>query len=148
MSEGTFEAPARRVVTIRYTGALSGLVVVMHRAGRVHLELAAKVMGLSDGPDITLKDAEILGELFEEFAKALISWNLTNKGEPVEPTVKGISSQDDDFMFDVIIGWLASVSGGGSTLQKEISDAVESREDEELLETLEVSPIMGSALVE
>lgn len=51
-------------------------------------------------------------EMFTEFSKALVEWNLDDEdGNPVPPTLEGIEGRDIDFMMKIISIWLETVSG-------------------------------------
>src|SRR5690242_5207183 len=52
-------------------------------------------------------DSATEGELLEQFAAALVSWNLEDQasGEPVPPTLAGVQSQDLGLVARLISGW-------------------------------------------
>ena len=110
-----FKAPARRTVTLPFTGELEGLVVTVRRASQSALRAAAELMELSDGPNLTESDARAILGLFDRFARALVSWNIEDPetGEPIPATDEGIAELDDDFMLKIIMAWLATVETDG-----------------------------------
>jgi hypothetical protein len=83
------------------------------------------VMNLADaanGQGSANDTLKAVGDLFENFATALISWNLENEdGSPVPADIDGIKSQDMEFILAIVRAWLEAVSsvnaplGEGST---------------------------------
>lgn len=54
------------------------------------------------------EDARNAGRLFEVFADALISWNVEDdQGAPVPADLAGVSTQDADFIQQIVREWLA-----------------------------------------
>ena len=67
-------------------------------------------------------------QLFTFFADALISWNLTKKGEPVPTTLAGIKTLYFDFALEIVLAWIKAMgevdnplpkglNGGGTALE-------------------------------
>jgi hypothetical protein len=83
------------------------------------------VMNLADaanGQGSANDTLKAVGDLFETFATALVSWNLEDEdGTPVSADLEGIQSQDMEFILAVVRAWLEAVSsvnaplGEGST---------------------------------
>jgi hypothetical protein len=80
---------------------------------------------------------EVVTDLIETFAKALISWNLESEAEegglrlPVPATKEGLHAQDFDFVLEIIMAWMETVmsvsaplgrrsSAGGPSLEASI----------------------------
>lgn len=61
------------------------------------------------------RDTKEITELFEDFARNLITWNLENEDdEPIPANLDGVKTLDLDFFMDLLMGWLdgmLSVSG-------------------------------------
>lgn len=110
-----YKAPVRRLVTLTFEGDRAGLEVVVKAASQSALRSAARLMELSDGPEITEADAEVILDLFDRFARALVSWNVEDPdtGEPVPATAEGIADLDDDFILSIIMAWLTTVQHSG-----------------------------------
>ncbi len=49
-------------------------------------------------------------EMVARFAKALESWNVTRKGEPVPPTLEGALSLDAVFVGEIVRAWTRGVA--------------------------------------
>jgi hypothetical protein len=63
------------------------------------------------------RKAEMGAELFAEFAKRLVSWNLEeDDGTPVPATHDGVREQDLDFILDIVLAWMEAVAGVGNPL--------------------------------
>ena len=62
------------------------------------------------------QDAETLRDVFEQFSKFLISWNLEDEdGTPIPADIQGVLEADMDIMTAILEAWqltLASVSKG------------------------------------
>lgn len=114
-----FKAPARKLVTLKFAGEQAGLEVVVRAASQSALRAAARLVEMSEGPDITEADAEVILDLFDRFARSLVSWNVEDSetGEPIPATPEGIADLDDEFVLSIIMGWLTTVqhSGQGGT---------------------------------
>jgi hypothetical protein len=143
-----FKAPARRTVTLPFTGELEGLVGTVRRASQSALRAAAELMELSDGPDITESDARAILGLFDRFARALVSWNVEDPetGDPIPATAEGIADLDDDFILKIIMSWLATVEADGAgqaviATAELHADQVAVEDDAELVATLPVEPL-------
>lgn len=74
-----------------------------------------KIIGLADQVD----DADdvdaaavlaLIDDLFARFAKVLVSWNVTEGGEPVPATADGLDSQDLTFAMTVIFAWIKTIT--------------------------------------
>lgn len=80
---------------------------------------------MSDAAEFTPADAEVLLDLFDAFGRALIAWNLVDDdGVPVPATVEGIADQDDEFLIEVVLGWLTTVSTGGASIAPPFDETV------------------------
>lgn len=64
-----------------------------------------------EGKDGTERAVEFLAE-------RIISWNLTDKGVPVAPTLENILEEDDDFVLAIINKWTSAVSGVSAPLEE------------------------------
>jgi hypothetical protein len=49
--------------------------------------------------------AERSREMFRQFASFLVSWNVTQGGEPVPATYEGVVTQDPAFIGQIITAW-------------------------------------------
>ena len=83
-------------------------------------------------------------EMFDAFAKALISWNLEDDaGEPVPATVQGIEEFPDSVLMSKIVNtWVRTVSGVDDELGKGSSSGGPSLEESIPMEPL--SPSLAS----
>jgi hypothetical protein len=83
-------------------------------------------------------------ELFDAFAKALISWNLEDDdGVPVPATAKGIDGFPDSRLMSTIVNtWMDAVSGVDDELGKDSSSGKPSLEESIPMEPL--SPSLAS----
>lgn len=57
-----------------------------------------------------------IGKLFDGFAGALVSWNLTQTDDggvevPIPADLEGVYAQDVDFMLRIISAWLGAIGG-------------------------------------
>jgi len=149
-----FKAPGRRTVTLPFTGELEGLVVIVRRASQSSLRAAARLMELTEGPDLTESDAATILDLFDRFARALVSWNVEDPetGDPIPATAEGIAELDDDFIIKIIMGWLTTVpvDGGGFGVvaaagqhAEDVADFEQRAADADLVSTLSVEPLDG-----
>lgn len=147
-----FKAPGRRTVTLPFTGELEGLVVTVRRASQSSLRAAARLMELTDGPDITESDAATILDLFDRFARALVSWNVEDPetGDPIPATAEGVAELDDDFVLKMIMGWLTTVDtdGGGAGVvaaaarhADQVAAVAAEEADAELVASLGVEPL-------
>jgi hypothetical protein len=50
--------------------------------------------------------------LFAKFAEYLISWNLTDEGEPVPCGAHGLMQQELGFAMSIVMAWLGGMTGG------------------------------------
>jgi hypothetical protein len=147
-----YKAPVRRLVTLTFEGDRAGLEVVVRAASQSALRAAAKLLELSDGPDITEADAEVILDLFDRFARSLVSWNVEDPetGEPVPATSEGIADLDDDFVLSIIMAWLTTVqhSGQGGTgvvaAAERHAERAQATADEVLAATLPVEPLAST----
>lgn len=147
-----FKAPVRRTVTLPFTGELEGLVVTVRRASQSSLRAAARLVELTDGPDITESDAATILDLFDRFARALVSWNVEDPetGAPIPATAEGIAELNDDFVLEIIMGWLTTVQvdGGGAGVlaasdrhAEQVAATDAEAADAELVASLGVEPL-------
>ena len=131
-----FEAPERGRVTLHFTGDLAGLEVTVLEAPEAALRCAARLTELSDAQEITAADAKIVLELFDTFAAHLVSWNVTVRKEPVPATRSGVGRLADEFVLSIIMAWLTTVTGGGTSAL-----AQSAREDADLAASLTMEPL-------
>lgn len=94
---------------------------------RANSTSTGKILDLIDQAEAMRKGAASTGlekvtDLIDEFAKALLSWNLEDENDvPAPATREGLLSQDMDWLFTVILAWvdaMVSISpslGKGST---------------------------------
>lgn len=63
-------------------------------------------------------DATKTMQLLQDFAEnALIEWNLEDdKGNPVDPTLAGMKTQDTDFMLTIVKTWLEAIGTASAPL--------------------------------
>jgi hypothetical protein len=73
------------------------------------LEVRAKSVSLGAMRKAADSDDEFL--MMELFAKALVSWNLEDDGEPVPATLEGLEDQDPEFVTAIITAWTGTISG-------------------------------------
>lgn len=99
-------------------------------------ELLGLAATLADG-QVSLADASKVDRLFEVFADALISWNLEDDhDQPVPATLEGVSTQDADFISDIVKEWMKvfqvtgplgnGSSDGGRSLEESLAMASQS----------------------
>src|SRR5215472_683650 len=84
------------------------------------VERLFKMTSLATGLDAgggPQKQADAATQLFGEFARCLVSWNLEeDDGAPVPATAGGVADQDMGFMISLILSWMDAVAGmGGDT---------------------------------
>lgn len=83
---------------------------------------------------------EDMEEVFGEFAKVLVSWNLEDEdGEPVPTTYEGLMSYDFQFVLAVVLGWMQAVAGVPTPLDRPSRDGGPS-----LVESLPMEPLSQS----
>jgi hypothetical protein len=65
-----------------------------------------------DPSRLTAEQRGAVGDMFAEFARALVSWNLEDDdGEPVPATLDGLQAQDIDFVMRIITAWMDALGG-------------------------------------
>lgn len=101
-----FEAP-RTIFKLDFVGTdLEGLEVRM-RAGKLGMMLdptnATQVNFDLENP--TREDVEAVRDRFAVVAAHLVSWNLTENGEPVPPTFEGMLDQEPAFIGRIFDAW-------------------------------------------
>ncbi len=71
-----------------------------------------KIAKLAGGIDATNPESlKAVGELFDMFSKALVSWNVVDDdGAPVPTTVAGIETQDLDFILETVMAWVSAIA--------------------------------------
>lgn len=74
------------------------------------------IMSISDGTSVQM---ERVAELVEAFAGALVSWNITKKGEPVPCTAEGLMSLGTRFVLPMVQAWFAAVMGVDAPLPED-----------------------------
>jgi hypothetical protein len=68
----------------------------------------------------TPEDMTAIEQLFERFAKALISWTLENEdGTPVPATLDGVMGEEPDLMLMIASEWMEVVIGVEDDLGKD-----------------------------
>lgn len=65
---------------------------------------------------MTSDDRALVARMFDEFADALVEWNLTEDGEPVPATRQGVRDQDAEFMTTVVLAWITALIGVSAPL--------------------------------
>jgi hypothetical protein len=92
-------------LTFEDTEDLAGLEVqVRSKSLGEYLEIVGLKDSAIDGP--------VLIRQLEEFAKALVSWNLEEEdGTPVPPTRDAVFAQDKDMMLTIATRWFERLEG-------------------------------------
>jgi hypothetical protein len=110
--------PKPKIYNIKYDDH-PGLLV---RARSVDAGTFMRIAALADlEGDPSLDE---LKDLYSEFAKVLLSWNLLYfeghplEGQPVPTTLEGLLSQEWDFLQEIILGWMSAVSGVSAPLDR------------------------------
>lgn len=101
-----FEAP-RTIYTLDFSGTdLDGLEVKM-RGGKLSalLDPANATRAVFDLENPTPEDVEAVRDRFKVIAAHLVSWNLTEKGRPVPPTLEGMLDQEPAFIGRIFDAW-------------------------------------------
>ncbi|ACU71747.1 hypothetical protein Caci_2838 [Catenulispora acidiphila DSM 44928] len=137
-----FESP-RTVLVLDFTDTdLAGLEVRMRSQTVQELKdgtarmasiasVAKSVLGL-DPNDEAAAQAAIAGldtealdavdDTFADFAKHLVSWNLTENGVDVPATLEGIGAQDSRFILRLVGAWQQGMSGVDNPLPRSSSN--------------------------
>lgn len=120
-------------------------VYVLKFASRPGLVIRAKSVSAGDFIRISKlaenADTEWLEsseKLFEDFAKALIGWNLCDPGttKKTPATLRGILSHDFEFMSEIVLAWMNAIGGISDPLEKPSSSGKPSPEESLPMETL------------
>jgi len=70
-----------------------------------------KMSSLTEGAENMAGVAAQAEQLFREFAKSLVSWNLEDeKGRPVPADYDGIQGQEFDFVLAIITAWMEAMA--------------------------------------
>ncbi|MGP3917689.1 hypothetical protein [Nonomuraea sp. 10N515B] len=114
-----------RARTVKLTwadGELQGLEI---RARRVSIEQFFDLAPLIDGKFDVFdpQDREALRDLFMQFGKVLVSWNLEDEDEdgtstPIPCTAEEFMRQDPAFVREVLNAWAEAVSGVSAPLEQ------------------------------
>lgn len=86
------------------------------------LGLIRMAVSLKDEETTNLSEEDLatIEKLFQGFAKALVSWNLEDEdGKPVPSTLRGVQSQEFDFVLPIIMAWIQAVAGVDKDLGKD-----------------------------
>jgi hypothetical protein len=109
--------PNRRIFVLTFEDEdYDGLVV---KARSVKLGSFLQVANLLklDPQNVQPEDVEKFAELFEQFADALVEWNLEDDdGQEVPATLEGVQRQDVDFIMPIIKAWFEGIAGIASPL--------------------------------
>jgi hypothetical protein len=98
-----------------------GLIV---RVRSIKIGELRELLGLASavaGGQVDLADASKVDRLFGVFADALLDWNLEDdQGRPVPANLEGVSTQDADFISEIVREWMkvfqvAGPLGNGSS---------------------------------
>lgn len=110
--------PKRRTFVLRFEDDIYAGLVVKARSVKLRSFLRVATLVQMDANNVQPEDVEKFTDLFREFAKALVEWNLEDEdtGEPVPPTLDGILSQDTDFVMPIIKAWFDGIAGISSPL--------------------------------
>lgn len=111
-----FEVPEHTLKLIFSDPSYQGLEVRCRLATIDQVTAAAK-LSLLDVTAMTAENASRLERALDDFADALISWDLEKKGRKVPATRKGVGSQDPLFVLQLIEAWL---SGSGKLLASQL----------------------------
>lgn len=89
----------------------------------------------------TEDDLAEIDNLFDEFAKVLVSWNLEDedgdgKRTPVPPTLEGMHSQDLTLVRQIIWSWMEAVAGISAPLGQPSGGGEQSVEESLPMEVL------------
>jgi hypothetical protein len=71
------------------------------------------------------EDMERLRELVDEFADALVAWNLTDDGAPVPTTRAGVRSRDLLFVLALVAAFVDALTGMASEAQAVLDQAAD-----------------------
>ena len=89
---------------------LAGLEVTMRG---LTVDALLQVVGMSKAleaaADVAAK-AEVASGVFTTLARNLVAWNLEDDAGPVPATAEGVTSQDLDFVTDLLLAWVEAVS--------------------------------------
>jgi hypothetical protein len=123
--------PDRTVYELDFTGTkLEGLEVTAAEGPlERYLRIDQLFRELHATPEFAPGDHERLDELFGLFAENLVSWNLTNDGEPVETTKAGLLSQESRTVLPIVNAWTGAVIGIGVDLGKDLTSGETFPED-------------------
>lgn len=75
----------------------------------------------------------------EHYANKILSWNLTEDGQPISADYEGLMSQDIEFASDLVMAWLDGVVGTPGPLGDSLSAGTPSVE--ELMSMAMPSPV-------
>jgi hypothetical protein len=124
--------------------ALAGLEVTMRG---LSVDALLKVVGassaLQSAGDVAGK-AEVAGGLFAILARNLVGWNLEDDDGPVPATADGVTSQDLDFVTDLLMAWVEAVSSVPPTSPPGSLNGVTTATAAELVASLPMEPLPAS----
>lgn len=116
---------ASKKFNLQFTGELEGLEV---QVKSITMGEMLELEGIFTGDDKT-PSSEDIQAVFQTFVKALISWNLEDeKGKPVPATLKGLYSQDIEFIMEIIASWMEAMTNVDRDLGKGSTSGVNSAE--------------------
>lgn len=104
-----YRKPAK-VYKIEYAEGheLAGLVVRVRGVSLGQFMRLSELVELDEAE--TSKQIEQVTELCENFATAIVSWNLEDEdGNEVPATLEGVKSQEFDFVFQLIMRWMGAM---------------------------------------
>lgn len=136
-----FESP-RTILVLDFTDTdLAGLEVKMRSQTVQELKdgtarmasiaaVAKSMLGIAPNDEASAQSAlaglntdalDAVDETFADFAKHLVSWNLTEKGVDVPATMEGIGGQDSRFILRLVGAWQQGMSGVDNPLPQSSS---------------------------
>ena len=90
---------------------MDGLVVRVRSVKLGKLMKLVRAMDL-DTEKMTAEDLNLIDDVFQTFAGAIVDWNLEDeKDQPVPTTLEGIYEQELDFVMEIVAAWVDALTG-------------------------------------
>ncbi len=102
-----------RIYDLEFDGDLEGLTV---RIKSIKFGKIRRLLFLMDQED---KDVEVMAQITDHLAEAIVSWTLQDEhGVAVEPSPEAIDDLDFDEVMAIVNKWLDALTGPGKDLGK------------------------------
>ena len=132
-----YEAPGQGVVLDFFGTGYEGMEITVDSVPMgLLLDVMEAFSEATEGGEDTSGTLAAMVKLLGHFAQALVSWNVTRRGEPVDASYQGLMALDHRFTLDLIRLWiqrttqaspeLGKGSGSGASSEAELTAAAAS----------------------